>query len=86
MNKMVLRKKLIRVRLLAVLKNFFVEFCIHGQAKRRCINIGIKKINPNTSCKGNPVIRGERSKIKMIRRAVSRQIMNLLRGDAVIPL
>jgi hypothetical protein len=44
------------------------------------------KINPNTSCKGNPVILGDSSKIKMTRRAVSKQIMNLLREDAIIPL
>ena len=85
MNKIVLRKKFNRVRLLAVLKNFFVEFWIHGQAIRRCTIIGIKKINPNTSCNGNPVNLGERSKIKMIRRAVSRQIINLFRGGAIIP-
>jgi len=86
MNKIVLRKKLKRVRLLAVLKNFPVEFLIHGQAIRRCITMGIKKITPNTSCNGKPVILGERSKIKMIRSAVSKQIINLLRGDVIIPL
>jgi len=53
---------------------------------RRCITIGMKKIMPNTSCKGNPVILGERSKIKMMRRAVSKKIINLLRGDAIISL
>ena len=40
---------------------------------------------PVTSCNGNPVNLGERSKIKMIRRAVSRQNINLFRGDAIIP-
>jgi hypothetical protein len=86
MNKIALRKKLNRVRLLTVLKNFLVAFWIHGQAIRRCITIGIKKITPNTSCNGNPVNLGDRSKIKMIRRAVSKQIINLLRGDAIMPL
>src|SRR5215218_8594140 len=86
MNKMVLRKKFNRVRLLAVLKNFLVAAWIHGQAIRRCISIGIKKMAPNTSCNANPVILGERSKIKMTKRAVSKQIINLLRGDAIIPL
>ena len=46
----------------------------------------IKKINPNTSCNGNPVNLGDRSKIKMIRRAVSKQIMNFFRGDVIIHL
>jgi len=86
MNKIVLRKKLNRLRLLTVLKKFLVVFWIHGQAIRRCIIIGIKKIIPSTSCNGNPVNLGDRSKTKMIRRAVSKQIMNLLRGDAIIIL
>ncbi|HEV8272628.1 MAG TPA: hypothetical protein VGQ04_15055 [Chitinophagaceae bacterium] len=86
MNKIVLRKKLNRVRLLAVLKNFFETFLIHGHAIRRCITIGIKKINPNISCNSNPVILGDRSKIKMTRRVVSKQTISLLRGDAIIPL
>jgi len=57
-----------------------------GQAIRRCITIGMKKITPNTSCNGNPVILGERSKMKMIKRSVSRQMINFLRGDAIIRL
>jgi len=86
MNKIVLRRKLNRVRLVAVLKNFFVVFSIHGQAISRCIIIGMKKIKPKTSCSANPVILGERSKIKMIRRAVSKKTINLLGGDAIISL
>jgi hypothetical protein len=53
---------------------------------RRCIIIGRKKMKPNISCNVNPVILGERSKIKMIRRVVSKKTINLLRGDAIIPL
>jgi hypothetical protein len=86
MNKTELRKKLNRVRLVAILKNFRVAFWIHGHAIRRCIIIKMKKIKPNASCNANPVILGERSKIKMIRRAVSKQTTNLLRGDAIILL
>jgi len=86
MNKMELRKKLNRVRLLADLKNFRVAFWIHGHAIRRCIIIGTKKIKPNTSCNASPVSLGESSKIKMIRRVTSRKTINLLRGDAIIPL
>ena len=86
MNKVVLRKKLNLVRRLTVLKNFLVTFWIHGQAIIRCIIIGIKKMNPNTSCTANPVILGERSKIRMTRRAVSKQITNLLRGEAIISM
>jgi hypothetical protein len=48
--------------------------------------MGIMKINPNTSCNGNPVNLGDSSKIKMIRRVVSKQIMSLLLDDATITL
>jgi len=84
MNKTVLIKKLNRVRLLAVLKNFFVALSIHGQAIRRCIITGMKKMKPKISCNANPVILGERSKIKMRRRLVSKKTINLFRGDAII--
>jgi len=46
----------------------------------------MKKINPNTSCNANPVILGERSRIKIMRRLVSKKTMNLLRGNAIISL
>jgi hypothetical protein len=46
----------------------------------------MKKIKPNISCNANPVILGERSRIKMIRRVASRNTINLLCGDAIIPL
>ena len=44
----------------------------------------MKKMMPNTSCNGNPVILGESSKIKMISIAVSKTTINFLRGDAII--
>jgi len=46
----------------------------------------MKKIRPNTSCNANPVILGDRSKIKMTRRVESKKTTNLLCGDAIIPL
>jgi len=48
--------------------------------------IGIKKTNPKISCNANPVILGERSKMKIIKRLVSKITTNLLRGDAIILL
>jgi hypothetical protein len=53
---------------------------------RRCIIIGMKKMKPNISCNANPVILGERSKMRMIRRVASKKTINLLCGDAIIPL
>jgi hypothetical protein len=44
----------------------------------------MKKINPNISCSASPVNLGESSKIKMIRRAVSKPIMNFLLEDEII--
>jgi hypothetical protein len=86
MNKIALRKKLNRERLVAVLKNFLTEFWIHRHEIRRCTTRGTKKTNPNTSWMAKPVILGERSKRKITRSAVSRQMIYFLREEAVISL
>jgi hypothetical protein len=48
--------------------------------------MGMKKISPRISCKASPVILGDSSKIKIIRRAVSKAITNFFFEDAIISL